>query len=96
MFEHRTDPLLPRHRFVWRVVWFLALSALAIGIAHGWTPRLAKHLEMGRQALHAARLDFRSPKLTRVFTAPLAADMRAFVLGPMGCTEAQLAEALAR
>jgi hypothetical protein len=35
MFEHRTDPLLPRHRFVWRVVWFLALSALAIGIALG-------------------------------------------------------------
>ena len=63
-------------------------------IAHGWTPRLAKHLEMGRQALHAARLDFRSPKLTRVFTAPLAADMRDFVLGPMGCTEAQLDEAL--
>jgi 23S rRNA pseudouridine1911/1915/1917 synthase len=58
--------------------------ALLEFIAHGWTPRLAKRLEMGRQALHAARLDFRSPKLTRVFTAPLAADMRDFVARPDG------------
>lgn len=35
MFEHRTDPLLPGHRFVWRVAGFLALSALAIGAALG-------------------------------------------------------------
>lgn len=35
MFEHRTDPLLPPHRFLWRVVWFVALSALAIGVALG-------------------------------------------------------------
>lgn len=35
MFEHRTDPLLPGHRFFWRVVGFFALSALTIGIALG-------------------------------------------------------------
>ena len=64
-------------------------------IAHGWTDRLARHLELGRQALHAARLDFRSPKLRRVFRAPLAADMRDFVLRKMGCAEAELEQALA-
>lgn len=35
MFEHRTEPLLPSHRFLWRVAWFVALSALAIGVALG-------------------------------------------------------------
>jgi hypothetical protein len=35
MFEHRTDPLLPRHRFVWRVLVFLSLSAATIGAALG-------------------------------------------------------------
>ena len=35
MFEHRTEPLLSRHRFFWRVVGFLALSAAAIGVALG-------------------------------------------------------------
>jgi hypothetical protein len=35
MFEHRTDPLLPGHRFLWRVVGFFALSAVAIGLALG-------------------------------------------------------------
>ncbi|MFM7136441.1 MAG: hypothetical protein ACKO1M_05145 [Planctomycetota bacterium] len=35
MFEHRTDPLLPTHRFFWRVVLFVALSAVAIGVALG-------------------------------------------------------------
>ncbi|MFM7245798.1 MAG: hypothetical protein ACKO40_16710 [Planctomycetaceae bacterium] len=35
MFEHRTDPLLPGHRFFLRVVGFFALSALAIGSALG-------------------------------------------------------------
>jgi len=54
-------------------------------VAHGWTPRLAGALEMGRQALHAARLEFRfPPRITRTFSAPLAADMRAFVVAKMG------------
>jgi len=35
MFEHHTDPLLPGHRFLWRVLGFLALSAIAIGAALG-------------------------------------------------------------
>lgn len=35
MFEHRSDPLLPRHRFVWRVAGFVGLSAAAIGCALG-------------------------------------------------------------
>lgn len=35
IFEHRTEPLLPGHRFFWRVVGFLALSAVAIGVALG-------------------------------------------------------------
>jgi hypothetical protein len=32
MFEHRTDPLLPAHRFFWRVLVFVGLSALGIGV----------------------------------------------------------------
>ncbi|MGA0133279.1 MAG: RluA family pseudouridine synthase [Opitutales bacterium] len=63
-------------------------------IAHGWTPRLAARLDFGRQALHASRLDFRAPAFGRVFSAPLAADMRAFVLNRMRTTEAELADAL--
>lgn len=35
MFEHRTDPLLPPHRFLWRVFGFLTLSAAAISAALG-------------------------------------------------------------
>jgi hypothetical protein len=35
MFEHRTEPLLPGHRFFWRVVGYLALSAAAICFALG-------------------------------------------------------------
>ena len=35
MFEHRSEPLLSGHRFFWRVVGFLALSAVAIGFALG-------------------------------------------------------------
>lgn len=35
MFEHRTEPLLPRHRFAWRALGYLALSAAAIGVSLG-------------------------------------------------------------
>jgi len=35
MFEHRTDPLLPGHRFAWRVLAFFGLSVAAIGAALG-------------------------------------------------------------
>ena len=35
MFEHRTDPLLPRHTFLFRVLGYLALATLMIGAALG-------------------------------------------------------------
>ena len=35
MFEHRTDPLLPTHRFFWRVGGFVGLSAVVVGVALG-------------------------------------------------------------
>ena len=35
MFEHRTDPLLPTHRFFWRVFGFVGLSAVVVGVALG-------------------------------------------------------------
>jgi len=35
MFEHRTEPLLSMHRFFWRVLGFLALSAAVVGVALG-------------------------------------------------------------
>jgi hypothetical protein len=58
-------------------------------VAHGWTKRLGAALEMGRQALHAAKLEFRfPPRITRTFTAPLAPDMRAFAVAKMGADEA--------
>ena len=64
-------------------------------VAHGWTPRLAAALEMGRQALHAAKLEFKfPPRITRTFSAPLAADMREFVVIKMGVEAAQLDAAL--
>ena len=36
MLEHRTDPLLPTHRFFWRVLGFLGLSGVVVGIALGF------------------------------------------------------------
>lgn len=56
----------------------------------GWTPRLAAGLAMPRQALHAARLEFRAPTFTRIFAAPLAADMRRFATERMGLTSDEL------
>ena len=35
MFEHRTEPLLPRQRFFWRVIFFVAASAALVGAALG-------------------------------------------------------------
>ena len=35
MFEHRRSPLLPAHRFAWRVATFVALSALIVAGALG-------------------------------------------------------------
>lgn len=35
MFEHRTEPLLSAPKFFWRVLGFLGLSALVVGVALG-------------------------------------------------------------
>jgi len=35
MFEHRTDPILPRHTFLFRVLVYLTLATLLIGVALG-------------------------------------------------------------
>ena len=35
MFEHRTEPLLPRHSFALRVLGYLVLSTLVVGVALG-------------------------------------------------------------
>ncbi|KXU35792.1 RNA pseudouridine synthase [Cephaloticoccus primus] len=47
-------------------------------IDSGWSERLAEKLLLPRQALHCAEIDLREAGLDAVFTAPLAADMRAF------------------
>lgn len=46
-------------------------------VEHGWTPRLQASLPMRRQALHAARMDFRSPAFGRSFAAPWPEDFAA-------------------
>lgn len=53
-------------------------------IEKGWTERLAAHLPLKRQALHAARLEFVHDEFKATFTAPLAEDMREFCEGVMG------------
>jgi len=35
MFEHRSEPLLPSHRFFWRVILFVGISAALVSIALG-------------------------------------------------------------
>lgn len=35
MFEHRREPLLPAHRFFWRVAGFVGVSASVVGAALG-------------------------------------------------------------
>lgn len=49
-------------------------------VDHGWTDALAAKLLLPRQALHCAEIDLRPAGLTHVFTAPLAEDMRAFLV----------------
>jgi 23S rRNA pseudouridine1911/1915/1917 synthase len=46
----------------------------------GWTETMAEKLLLPRQALHCAEIDLRAVGVEPVFTAPLAADMRAFCL----------------
>lgn len=47
-------------------------------IQHGWTPRHTAQLLLPRHALHAARIEFKSPHLQRTFTAPLPEDLKNF------------------
>lgn len=56
-------------------------------IEHGWTPRLAAALPLRRQALHAATVALHIEGLERTFTAPLLADMEAFLRDRMGVTD---------
>lgn len=49
-------------------------------IDQGWTKAMAGKLLLPRQALHCAEIDLRAVGVEPVFTAPLAADMRAFCL----------------
>jgi 23S rRNA pseudouridine1911/1915/1917 synthase len=50
-------------------------------IETGWTPALASRLLLPRQALHCETIDLRAAGVTRVFTAPLPADMAGFLRG---------------
>lgn len=45
----------------------------------GWGARHDAELELPRQALHAAKLEFKSPEFVRTFTAPLPSDMENFL-----------------
>jgi len=47
-------------------------------IDQGWNEKLATQLLLPRQALHCAEIDLRAVGIEPVFTAPLAADLRAF------------------
>jgi 23S rRNA pseudouridine1911/1915/1917 synthase len=56
----------------------------------GWGARHSELLEMPRQALHAARLEFKSPNFQRNFLAPFPADMRLFCREKMGLSDAEI------
>lgn len=62
-------------------------------VEKGWGVRHEAMLELPRQALHAARLEFKSPHFQRTFCAPLAEDMRRFCLEKMQMTPEELARA---
>jgi 23S rRNA pseudouridine1911/1915/1917 synthase len=47
-------------------------------VDNGWTPALEEKLLLPRQALHCAEIDLQAAGLDRVFTAPLAGDLRQF------------------
>lgn len=51
---------------------------------NGWLPRHAAELELPRQALHAAQLQFKSPEFARTFCAPLPEDMRNYCTKRIG------------
>ncbi|MDR2513048.1 MAG: RluA family pseudouridine synthase [Puniceicoccales bacterium] len=64
-------------------------------VENGWGPRHEATLELHRQALHAARLEFKTHLFQRTFAAPLPEDMRKLCLEKIACTPNDLATALA-
>ncbi len=63
---------------------------------NGWTERHTRELALPRQALHAAKLEFRSPEFARTFSAPLPNDMREFCLQKLGISASGLDEILGK
>lgn len=61
---------------------------------NGWNSRHDKALELPRQALHAAKLEFKSPEFVRTFSAPLPHDMRNFLQEKTGIAPARLDQIL--
>lgn len=59
----------------------------------GWTARHDAELALPRQALHAARLVFKSPEFQRTFFAPLPDDMRNFCYTRLGMSAEALQQA---
>lgn len=53
----------------------------------GWGSRHNAELELPRQALHAAKLEFKSPEFVRTFTAPLPQDMQTFLKKKLSISE---------
>ncbi len=63
---------------------------------NGWTERHARELALPRQALHATKLEFRSPEFSRTFSAPLPKDMREFCQQRIGISTSELDELLGK
>lgn len=62
----------------------------------GWCARHDAELELPRQALHAAKLEFKSPEFVRTFTAPLPQDLRTFLKEKVLIGNTELDDLLAR
>lgn len=56
----------------------------------GWGARHDAELELPRQALHAAKLEFKSPEFVRTFTAPLPQDMKTFLKEKLKTSDTEL------
>ena len=56
----------------------------------GWGPRHDTLLPLPRQALHAARLVFKSPHFSRTFAAPLTEDLRTYCREKMDLSEEEI------
>lgn len=61
-------------------------------IEKGYTPQMAEALGFHRQALHAHRIHFATPRFKRSFTAPLTADLMGLIESKMGCSHDEIAD----